>query len=208
MSSVWEAAHPGLLDQLHPRLQSYFSEIPVGQVGRGSGIFDRVGSPHRWLWPVFLVLSWDRIIFPVWQSEVRFEIENRPQTAQGVKLIRARRSFHFEAGSRVMIDAITAEPASKSTTRLVDYLGSSGRLAASLLVSAQNGQLELRSEAISVRLLGRRFTLPRVIAPTVQITEGVDESTGLQRISMELRQPQLGLLYQYQGRFNYQIESD
>jgi len=209
MSSVWEQANPGLLARLDPRLQGYFSEIPAGQVGRGSGIFECVGSPRRWLWPVFLMLSWDRVIFPVWQQQVRFEVENRPwHDERGNTTIQARRSFHFVAGTRVMVDAITAEQQTSEEIGLIDYLGSSGRLAANLQAEAKDGALSLSSTSVSFRLWRRSFTLPRAISPTVRITEGIDESTGLQQISMELRQPQLGLLYQYRGKFSYRIVPD
>ena len=40
------------------------------------GTFDRVGTPRRWLWPVLRVLQRRRILFPVWEHDVPFTIEN------------------------------------------------------------------------------------------------------------------------------------
>ena len=69
---------PDVLDRLHPRLRTYFGPVPPGHVGRGEGVFAVVGTPRRWLWPVLAWLARDGVVFPVWERDVPFTVENRP----------------------------------------------------------------------------------------------------------------------------------
>ena len=87
--SPWQRALGDDFAQLHPRLVDYFSAIPAAHVGRGSGTFDRVGTPRRWFWPVLRFLQRRRILFPVWEHDVAFTIENRPEGTA----LRAVRTF-------------------------------------------------------------------------------------------------------------------
>ena len=93
--SPWEAALGDALAQLHPRLRAYFSPIPIGKVGRGRGTFEVVGTPRRWLWPVLWLLGRDGVVFPVWEHDVAFTVENRWDGG----ILRATRTFEFRNGS-------------------------------------------------------------------------------------------------------------
>ncbi len=74
-----------------------------------------MGTPRRWLWPVLALLGRAGIVFPVWERDVPFEVENRP-TARGLAGIR---TFRFGTGSRVMVDEVRW-----SGGRLLQGLGS------------------------------------------------------------------------------------
>ncbi len=126
--SPWEAALGDSLAQLHPRLRSYFSPIPVGYVGRGRGTFESVGTPRRWLWPLLWVLGLDGIVFPVWEHGVAFTVENRWDG----RILHGRRTFAFDAGERVMVDSITADGGT-----IVDRLGRHGRIETRLTPSVR-----------------------------------------------------------------------
>ncbi|NYE96465.1 hypothetical protein FHU41_002715 [Psychromicrobium silvestre] len=202
MSSVWELVAPQLLTELEPGLAPYFGEIPPGRIGRGQGVFACVGTPRRWLWPVLVVLARNGVVFPAWEREVSFEVENRPVIdTRGRVAISARRIFHFRSGTRVMVDAITAE----RDGTLSDYLGHNGRLIVALNPTSEQGGLVLSSKTLWLRLFGRKLRIPTAIAPKVCISERFDSESGQQQVSMRLEQPQLGLLYEYSGRFSYRI---
>ncbi|MGU3410173.1 DUF4166 domain-containing protein [Microbacterium sp. M1A1_1b] len=209
------SAPPQVLARLHPRLRTYFGPIPAGHVGRGQGVFTVVGTPRRWLWPVLALFARDAVMFPVWQRDVPFTVENRPvtvrrgRTGQEAHLaVRAHRTFHFRSGDRTMVDAITAEPAG-----LVDHLGRHGRVSARLAVTVDAdgpdaGALHLVSTRVSFRALGRAWSLPGVIAPRVTLTERFDDEADLQRVSLVLSAPVVGTLYRYEGAFRYAIAPD
>ncbi len=207
---------PDVLARLHPRLRTYFGAIPPGHVGRGEGVFTVVGTPRRWLWPVLAVFARDAVMFPVWERDVPFTVENRPArvgrgtgTGQEARpAVRAHRTFRFRSGSRTMVDAITAEPAG-----LVDHLGRRGRVSARLRAQVDRhgpdaGALRLVSTHVSFRALGREVRLPAVVSPRVTLVERFDDEADVQRVSLVLIAPVLGTLYRYEGAFRYAVVPD
>jgi len=209
------SATPDVLARLHPRLRTYFGPIPPGHVGRGEGVFTVVGTPRRWLWPVLAWFARDAVMFPVWERDVPFTVENRParvrRGAHGLEeriAVRAHRTFRFRSGDRTMVDAITAEP-----DGLVDHLGRHGRVSALLRTEVDAagpdaGALRLVSTRVSFRALGREVRLPAPIAPRVTLVERFDDEADVQRVSLVLRAPLIGTLYRYEGAFRYEIAPD
>ena len=213
------SASDDVLAALHPRLRTYFGAVPPGHVGLGSGVFAVVGTPRRWLWPVLGVLARDAVVFPVWEHDVPFTVENRPvhvrrgrsgrsggSTDQEARpAVRAHRTFHFASGDRTMVDAITAEPEG-----LVDHLGRHGRVSALLAVTVpatgpDAGALRLVSTRVSVHALGREWHLPAALSPRVVLTERFDDDADVQRVSLTLSAVGLGTLYRYEGAFRYSV---
>lgn len=193
MSSPWEAALGQRLDDLDPALRAYFSAVPDGIVGRGSGVFDTVGTPRRWLWPVLAVLGRAGIVFPVWAHDVPFDVVNAP--ADGV--VRAERTFHFAGGDRVMSDEIGA-----ASGRIVDVLGRRRRLRVLLDPAVIEGRLELRSRGAALRV--GPVWLPLPFAPRVHLVERHDGER--QRVELTMTMPLVGRIYEYAGTFDYRIE--
>lgn len=207
---------PEVLARLHPRLRTYFAAVPPGHVGRGEGVFTVVGTPRRWVWPVLAWFARDAVMFPVWERDVPFTVENRPARVRrgpGTSLearpaVRAHRTFRFRSGARTMVDAITAEPGG-----LVDHLGRHGRVSARLRaqVNADGpdaGALRLVSTRVTFRALGRDLRLPAALSPRVTLTERFDDEADLQRVSLVLTAPVVGTLYRYEGAFRYEIAPD
>ncbi|OII22210.1 hypothetical protein BIV03_13620 [Curtobacterium sp. MCBA15_016] len=206
---------PDVLARLHPRLSTYFGAIPPGHVGRGEGVFDVVGTPRRWLWPVLAWFARDAVMFPVWERDVPFTVENRPARVgrgravqEGRIAVRAHRTFRFRSGTRTMVDAITAGP-----DGLVDHLGRRGRVSAMLRAEVDAhgpdaGALRLVSTRVSFRALGREVRLPSRIAPRVTLVERFDDDADQQRVSLVLSVPLVGTLYRYEGAFRYEIAPD
>ncbi|WP_412872531.1 DUF4166 domain-containing protein [Curtobacterium flaccumfaciens] len=210
------SAPPEVLARLHPRLRTYFGPVPAGHVGRGEGVFDVVGTPRRWLWPVLAVFARDSVVFPVWERDVPFTVENRAarvRRGSGAGLearpaVRAHRTFHFRSGARTMVDAITAEPEG-----LVDHLGRHGRVSARLQAQVDAdgpdaGALRLVSTHVTFRALGRDLRLPAALSPRVALVERFDDEADVQRVSLVLAAPVLGTLYRYEGAFQYEIAPD
>ncbi|WP_139178946.1 DUF4166 domain-containing protein [Curtobacterium sp. MCBA15_005] len=207
---------PEVLARLHPRLRTYFAAVPPGHVGRGEGVFTVVGTPRRWVWPVLAWFARDAVMFPVWERDVPFTVENRParvRRGSGTGLearpaVRAHRTFRFRSGARTMVDAITAEP-----DGLVDHLGCRGRVSARLRAQVDDtgpdaGALRLVSTRVTFRALGRDLRLPAALSPRVTLTERFDDEADLQRVSLVLTAPVVGTLYRYEGAFRYEIAPD
>jgi Domain of unknown function (DUF4166) len=201
VQSAYEIVFGERLDGLHARLRPYFAAIPPGFVGRGSGVFSVVGTPRRWLWPVLWVLSHQAILFPVWGHDVPFLLENRRVIdANGNVAVAGLRVYQLPGRSRTMVDAITAEKGV-----LVDYLGTKRRLVSAFEGDVKQGMLRLTSTHTWLRVGARRIGLPQWMAPRVELTERFDEKPGLQSVSVTLRAPLVGLIYEYAGSFGYAV---
>lgn len=169
--------------------------IPAGSVGIGTGQFDVVGTPRRWLWPVLALLARDGVLFPVWQHAVDFRIENRNDDG----ILRARRTFEFRRGESVMVDAVSLDPSG-----LVDRLGRRATVLAHLVARVEAGALVL--ESTSARVFG--IPVPAALAPRMRLTERWDDATDRQHVALTLDAPLLGRLYEYSGSFTYELREE
>jgi hypothetical protein len=79
--SPYEAVLGERLDELHPRLAGYFRQIPPESHGFGRGVFETVGTPRRWLWPLLALLARPGVALPVWERDVPFTVLNLPREA-------------------------------------------------------------------------------------------------------------------------------
>ncbi len=190
MPSPYEATLD--LDGLHPRLRAYFGAIPEGSVGRGLGVFDSVGTPRRWLWPVLSVLGRQGVVFPYWGGGVPFTVVNTPA---GGSLAGAR-TFHFPQGDRTMCDRMTVVDG-----RLVDDLGRARRYRTTLAARVVDGALTLRSERFRLRI--GRMHLP--FPGRVELVERWDDGSARQHVSVTITVPVVGRVYEYAGFFTYEV---
>lgn len=186
------------IDDLHPRLRAYFEAIPEGAVGVGDGVFQRVGTPRRWLWPLLRLLERRGVLAARWERDVPFRVENRTIASRAI----GERTFHFAGGPWVMRDAV----ALTRHGRVVDELGEPGLVAACFDVEVQEGALRLTSRAVGVRLGRLRLRIPRPLAPIVRLTERFDDAEERQRVALTVDAPVVGRLYEYRGDFRYRIE--
>jgi len=179
------------LEGLHPRLRAYFGEIPAGSVGHGVGVFDVVGTPKRWLWPVLWLLGRQGVVFAAWARDVPFTITNTP--ADGA--LGGTRTFHFVRGDCSMVDLITA------TDGLVDELGTRRQYRATLVGEVVDGALRMHSTGMRTR---RGIPLPG----RVDLTERWDDASASQHVSVLISAPILGRIYEYSGYFTYEVVDD
>ena len=88
---------------------------------------------------------------------------------------------------------------------LVDRLGSPARVEAWFGARVEGGALRLVSRRVAVRVGRFRLVIPRALAPVVALTERYDGELGAQAVSIAVRAPLLGRVYQYAGTFRYGI---
>ncbi|SJN35689.1 hypothetical protein FM104_09005 [Microbacterium esteraromaticum] len=184
---------------LHPALRAYFSAVPRGQVGIGEGVFHRIGTPRRWLWPILRLFQNRGVVHAGWHEDVPFTVRNRTiaSTAIGV------RTLHLPDGDWTMKDAVSAHP--RGT--VVDQLGEPTTLAVSFEVFVDGDALALRSKAVGIRWGWLRIRLPRLIAPVVRLRESAEKQSGRQRVVLTVDMPLIGRLYEYDGTFEYRVQA-
>ena len=186
---------------LDPQLQTYFPGVPRGAVGRGSGVFDVVGTPRRWLrialWPVMRTLQRRGVVPAGWHTGITFEIENRVVRGRAV----AVRTLHLPNGPWQMRDAVRLT----ASGALVDTIGSRPTVAATFAPRVESGGLALRSTRVAVGAGRLAVRLPRALSPVVTLSERAVPS-GLQGVSLTIDAPFLGRIYEYAGTFRYVVE--
>ncbi len=197
--SPYERALGDRLFDLHPRLQSYFRAIADDSVGVGEGVFDSVGTPRRWLWPILRVLERRGVVPACWEYDVPFRVENRTIASRAI----GERTFQLPRGPWTMHDAV----ALTRHGRVVDVLGEPGLIAACFEVETRDGALELTSRAVGIRLGRLRLRMPRALSPVVRLTERFDDAEDRQFIDLTIDVPLVGRVYEYRGHFRYRIES-
>ncbi len=196
LRSPWEIELGERFDALDPSLHRYFSVIHNGYEGVGKGVFERVGTPRKWLWPLLWFLSLRGIAYPVWEHDVPFEVRNTPperNPADGI--LNGVRIFRFAIGRRVMLDQIRA-----TERGLVDRFAR-GALEVLLTADVVERHLELRSRGCVLRLGALRVPLP--FAPRVHLIESHDGIR--QHVELTLDLPLIGRLYEYAGSFDYEV---
>lgn len=186
--------------RLHPALLTYFSPIPRGHVGIGEGVFERVGTPRRWLWPMLRMLQRHGVVHAGWHRDVPFTVRNRTIASKAI----SARVLHLPGGDWMMKDAVSPRPHG----RVLDQLGNPTTLAVAFEVSVDGDALALRSRTVGIRFGRVRIRLPRLIAPVVRLRESAEKQSGRQRVALTVDMPILGRLYEYEGVFEYRIHPD
>jgi len=188
--SLWERAAGAGYVELAPELRAYFRDLPAGSIGVGEGVFDRVGTPRRWLWPALAIAGALQIVWPCWEADVPFRVVNRSVEQDRA----AKREFRFRSGARMMIDRISPGP----DGTVVDRLGRGGLLSVRLRPTILDGGLVLESER--VRLLGVPIPFRIGIREIAQ--------DGRQRVELEVTAAGIGRVYEYAGVFQYRIVAE
>lgn len=186
--------------RLHPALLGYFTAVPRGSVGVGEGVFDRVGTPRRWLWPLLKLMEGTGVVISGWHENVPFTVRNRTVVSKAIGV----RTLKLPGGDWVMKDIVTARPHGT----VVDQLGEPTSLAVEFDVSVDGDALALRSTRVGVRLGRVRVRIPRLIAPVVRLRESAEKQAGRQRVALTVDMPLIGRIYEYEGVFSYRLEAD
>jgi hypothetical protein len=186
--------------QLHPALREYFSAVPRGSVGIGEGVFERIGTPRRWLWPALGMLQRHGVVHAGWHQDLPFTVRNRTIAGKAI----SARTLHLPEGDWTMRDAVGGRPHG----RVLDQLGEPTTLVVAFEVFVDGDALALRSTRVGIRLGRVRLRLPKFLAPIVRLRESAEKQAGRQRVSLTVDLPVIGRLYEYEGTFSYTIRDD
>ncbi|WP_336641986.1 DUF4166 domain-containing protein [Microbacterium sp. USHLN272] len=200
MSSPYERALGDRISELHPKTAWYFRTIPDGQVGIGTGVFTRAGSPHRWLWPVFRIAESLGVAFAGWESDVPFRIENR--TIGGTAV--AVRYFDLPGRTWVMPDTV----ALGENRILRNEIGPHRTVVTTFDLDVHDGAVVLTIRRVGMRFGRLRIAAPRFLRPRIGLVERWDDGRQQHHVNMTIDAPLLGRVYEYTGYFDYVIESE
>ncbi|MBX3092896.1 MAG: DUF4166 domain-containing protein, partial [Cryobacterium sp.] len=108
------------------------------------------------------------------------------------------RIFALAHGDRVMRDLMVATPEG-----IVDILGKQRRFRALFAARVIDGELHLTSTRLAVKVGTNHLRVPGPVAPRVKLTERYSAEDGRQHVSVSVRVPILGTVYEYAGSFRY-----
>lgn len=211
MASVYQLAMGADFALLQPELQEYFS-LAAGSgptaaggpaIGLGTGIFDVAGGPRPVLRPLLRLAGRDHALFPEYQRDVPFSIENRAHLdAAGRPALTAVRTIDFDGGTRTMQDTTVWQDAAG----LTDVLGRSGTVRTDLACSVgADGRMRLVSRRTSLGAGRIRLGLPGLLEAAAFTEQWWDRPEGRFRIRTKVLQRQMGTVLEYQGSFSYRL---
>lgn len=202
-TSVYQQAMGADFQALQPELQEYFSLTPgSGFYGLGTGRFDVVGCPQRWLRPLLALSAAEEAFFPEYGENIPFEVQNHAHADPfGRPSLTTVRTIQFPAADRIFQDTTSLTPRG-----LVDYLGRRRRLATDLHPEVGPGR-SLRAISTSSRFFGGnlRLGLPGGLDATAYMEQKWDPASNQHRIQVKVLHRVLGVLLVYSGGFDYRL---
>lgn len=201
MKSIYEEALGDEFTKLHPRIQQRFGFSSKDKVASiGHGVMKRIWF-SKWVALPLLLGSSRHIMFPQGGRQIPFTIENFAYTDSfGRETVTWIRKFKFKQTIRYF-DATMIY--SQQRNRIVDYLGNKQHLAVDLELSVgPNGGIRIRSgdQRFYEGLLQFRF--PQLFTAIAEVNEWYDDQEETYRITVEVTNPLIGMIFQYEGAFD------
>ena len=199
--SVYERALGEAFQDLHPKIQRRFgfdSDDDVAAVGRGEMRYVRNGG--LLVYPFLLVGATHNTMFPEENTAVPFEVRNYAYVdAYGRETVSWLRRFRMPRERRFDAAMIYSE----DRDCIVDYLGTRHHLAVDidLSVSEESG-VRIRSGDQRLYAFGRGVDFPMFLSARADVHEWYDEDAETFRIHVEVRNDVVGLIFEYEGRFD------
>lgn len=205
MTGVYARALGEAVGDLHPKVRErYGTDSGPGVVTVGRGGMD-VSSGTLAL-PALYAMTRENLLFPETGADVPFTVTSAEyRTDAGHQVLGMRREFDFDGTVR-RFDSRTLWDADGE--RLLDYLGSGGRLVSELHPRAEDGALVVEAGRQWLRVGGRYLSLPGPLAAEVAVRDHYDDDAERYGVHVELRSPLAGEIVTYDGRFTQERHRD
>lgn len=205
MTSIFADAMGADFERLHPMLRRRFGiGLAAGYACVGTGVMHTIRRGPWWTVP-FLYLGGRRnILVPHTGRNVPFVIKNYPyrdpygrETITFVREYRIKqRPSRFDA-TMVLVGG-----------QVIDYLGTHQHLAVDLrLRVAEDGSLLLTTHGQRFYEGRIGFRFPLLLSGEATLRESYDDTAGVFRVSLEVRNRLLGFLFGYDGEFTCEYPS-
>jgi len=186
-------------NRLHPKLQDRYS-IALNKPFHGRGTMLSITNGKSWLKPILkLAVRW-KFLFPEEGSNIPFTIRNTAkQLPNGEQEIYWERTFYFQHVTR-QFNAFMTIDAKRMLVK--DYLGEPNLIYSDLNFSVTpEGNLQIQSGAQRLLFGKWEIPIPNLLEGKVAVLEGYDDINDLYTIQVNIRNPILGRVMAYEGRF-------
>ncbi|WP_424004832.1 DUF4166 domain-containing protein [Haloarcula salina] len=198
MTGVYERALGEAAADLHPKVRERYALDPddgVVCVGRGEMDITR----GTLVLPALYAMATQNMLFPESGRAVPFSVTTAAYTtAAGHEAMTTRRAFDFGDATRVF-DSLTVWDA--DAERLLDFLGTRGRVATELHPRVEDGALVVVGGRQWARIGGRYVPLPGPLAADVEVRDRYDEADDRYHVTATVENALVGHVLGYRGTF-------
>lgn len=199
LMSIYKKVMDHQFNRLHPLLQKRYkfsNHVPF----KASGVMKTIKVGPKFLYPIFWLGTKYKLLFPEHGMNIPFQILNTPMVgANGEDQIHWERVFYFGTKKRYFNATMSID----SKRHIIkDYLGEPSLLYSDLVLTVSS-EGELKIESSKQRLVIGKFEipLPKLFQGLATVTERYSDEMGAFQISVEVRNPLIGLIFSYEGEF-------
>ena len=198
MTGVYDRALGDAAADLHPKVRDRYSLGPDdGTVCVGRGEMDITRGAL--VLPALYAMTTQNMLFPEAGEDVRFSVTTVAYTTEGGhEAMTTRRAFDFGDTTR-LFDSLTVWDA--DAERLLDFLGTHGRIASELHPRVEDGALVVAGGRQWTRLGNRYVPLPGPLAADVEVRDRYDENDERYHVTATVENDLVGHMLGYQGTF-------
>nr|WP_254282299.1 DUF4166 domain-containing protein [Haloarcula salina] len=198
VTGVYERALGEAAADLHPKVRErYDLDADDGVVCVGRGEMDITRGTL--VLPALYAMTTQNMLFPESGTDVPFSVTTTAYTtAAGHEAMTTRRAFDFGDTTRVF-DSLTVWDA--DAERLLDFLGTRGRVASELRPRVEDGALVVAGGRQWARLGNRYVPLPGPLAADVEVRDRYDESDERYHVTATVENGVVGHMLGYRGTF-------
>lgn len=197
--SIYEQILGGRFQQLQPMLRKRY-ELSMGKTFKATGTMKKISGGPKWMFPLFLLGTRWKFLFPEKGENIPFTIINTSQVgASGENQVHWVRAFHFPKRKR-FFNALMSLDTGKNVVK--DYLGEPSLLYSELIFFVtEEGHMRIKSGKQRLVLGPIEIPLPKMLQGNVQVTEYYIEESELFSIHVVITNPIIGPLFEYEGEF-------
>ncbi|MFF2755280.1 DUF4166 domain-containing protein [Psychrobacillus sp. NPDC058041] len=197
--SIYKQILGNQFHQLQPMLQKRYA-LPDKKPFKAKGVMKKISRGPKWLYPLFLIGTRWKFLFPEHGENIPFTIVNTTHIEpNGECQVRWERTFYFKQKTRYF-NALMSLDQHKNIVK--DYLGEPSLFYSELVffVSAEGHmQIESRKQRFVIGKI--EIPLPKIFQGIVHVTEYYIEERDAFSIHVVITNPLIGTLFEYKGEF-------
>ena len=182
---------------LHPMLQKRYE---LSKPFKAKGVMHKISSGPKWLFPLFLVGTRWKFLFPEQGEDIPFQIINTSRIGlNGEKQVHWERTFYFQQKERYF-NALMSLDSERNVVK--DYLGEPSLFYSELLFFvSEEGHIRIESGKQRFVLGKFEIPLPKIFQGNVRVIEYYIEEKEVFSIQVVITNPLIGTLFEYEGEF-------
>lgn len=197
--SIYEKVLGTTFRNMHPKLQKRY-RIVEGDVLTAKGEMKQIVGGPKWLYPLWLLGTLCKLVFPERGENIPFTITNRAyRAADGLEEVHWERAFQFPRKTRYFNAVMSYDPKRQI---IKDYLGEPSPLYSDLKLTVHaDGSLEMVSVKQRLVIGKLEIPLPKLFHGVARVRESYDEQSEHYRISVHVANKIIGDVFSYEGVF-------